>query len=171
LRAFYLVDALVDQQLTDVLSRFDRQLAAQQALVDRFSFISPAIVANEGMASLAGNGTRRYERFKQQVIGYHESWKSYFVPRVLNGIAIVETDFERFPRWSWQEENAATHRAGRCIDQDCTAPGGRRGHGAARGMAVGQKAVGVGIAVRRLIATLSISAESRLGGLASDTDE
>ncbi|WP_394828226.1 ABC transporter permease subunit [Pendulispora albinea] len=111
LRAFYLMDAFVDQQLTDVLSRFDRQLGAQQALVDRFGFISPAIVANEGMASLAGNGTRRYERFKQQVIAYHESWKSYFVPRVLDGIAIVETDFERFPRWSWQEENAATVRA------------------------------------------------------------
>ena len=63
------------------------------------------------MASLAGNGTRRYERFKQQVIGYHELWRGYFVPRVRNGIAIVEADFERFPRWSWQEENAATVRA------------------------------------------------------------
>lgn len=111
MRAFYLMEEFVDQQLTEVLARFDRQLAAQQVLVDRFSFISPAIVANEGMASLAGNGTRRYERFKQQVIGYHELWRGYFVPRVRNGIAIVEADFERFPRWSWQEENAAAVRA------------------------------------------------------------
>lgn len=110
MRAFYLMDEFVDQRLTELLSRFDRQLAAQQALVDRFSFISPAIVANEGMASLAGNGTRRYEQFKQQVIGYHERWRDYFVPRVRNGIAIVEADFAHFPRWSWQEENAAAVR-------------------------------------------------------------
>jgi ABC-2 type transport system permease protein len=111
MHAFYLMEEFVDQRLTEVLVRFDRQLSAQQMQVDRFSFISPAIVANEGMASLAGNGTRRYERFKQQVIGYHELWRGYFVPRVRNGIAIVEADFERFPRWSWQEENTATVRA------------------------------------------------------------
>jgi hypothetical protein len=35
----------------------------------------------------------------------------------------------------------------------------RRSDGAARGMAIWHKAVGVGIAVRRLIATLSTSAE------------
>jgi ABC-2 type transport system permease protein len=111
LRAFYQMEAFVDQELSEVLSRFDRQLAAQQVLVDRFSVISPAIVANEGMASLAGNGTRRYERFKQQVVGYHEAWRAYFVPRIRNGIAIVEADFESFPRWSWEEENPATLRA------------------------------------------------------------
>jgi ABC-2 type transport system permease protein len=111
LRAFYLMEEFVDQQLSEVLARFDRQLALQQALVDRFGFISPAIIANEGMASLAGNGTRRYERFKQQVIGYHEAWRAYFVPRVRDGIAIVEADFARFPRWSWQEESPATVRA------------------------------------------------------------
>ncbi|WP_447725568.1 DUF3526 domain-containing protein [Sphingomonas koreensis] len=111
MRAYYLMEEFVDQRLTEVLARFDRQLAAQQVLVDRFSFISPAIVANEGMASLAGNGTRRYERFKHQVIGYHEAWRGYFVPRMRNGIAIVEAVFARFPRWSWQEENAVTVRA------------------------------------------------------------
>lgn len=111
MRAYYLMEEYVDQRLADVLARFDRQLAAQQILVDRFSFISPAIVANEGMASLAGNGTRRYERFKQQVIVYHKGWRGYFVPRVRNGVAIVEADFTRFPRWSWHEEKASAMRA------------------------------------------------------------
>lgn len=111
MRAFYQMDDYVDRRLNGVLARFDRQLAGQQALVERFSFISPAIVANEGMASVAGNGTRRYERFRQQVIGYHERWRSYFLPRVRNGIAIVEADFARLPRWSWQEEAAAVVRA------------------------------------------------------------
>lgn len=111
MRAFYQMEAFVDEQLSEVLSRFDRQLAAQQVLVDRFSFISPAIVANEGMASLAGNGTRRYERFKQQVVGHHEAWRAYFVPRIQNGVAIVEDDFEGSPRWSWEEESPAIVRA------------------------------------------------------------
>lgn len=111
MRAFYLMDEFVDQRLNEVLAGFDRQLARQQLLVNRLGFLSPAIIANEGMASLAGNGTRRYEAFKQQVIQYHEDWRRYFVPRVRDGIAIVEADFARFPRWSWQEENSATVRA------------------------------------------------------------
>lgn len=110
MRAYYLMEEFVDQRLAAVLARFDRQLAAQQVLVDQLSFISPAIVANEGMASLAGNGTRRYERFKQQVIVFHQSWRGYFVPRVRDGIAVVEADFARFPRWSWREEDIATMR-------------------------------------------------------------
>jgi ABC-2 type transport system permease protein len=108
LKAFYLMNRDVDARVQQLLDAFDQSMAGQQALVDRFGVLSPAIVMNEGVASVAGNGSRRYLEFQRQVIAYHESWKAYFLPRVQDGIAIVEEDFTRAPRWQWREEATQT---------------------------------------------------------------
>jgi ABC-2 type transport system permease protein len=107
LRGFYLTQSNVDRRVQPMLDDFDARLAGQQALVDKFGVLSPAVVLYEGLASLAGNGSRRYQGFQRQAIDYHEAWKTYFVPRVLNGIAITEADCARYPRWTWREEPAA----------------------------------------------------------------
>lgn len=106
LRGFYLMNRDVDDRIQPLLDEFDAQIAGQQHLVDRFGLLSPAVVLNEGLASIAGNGSRRYREFQRQVIAFHEAWKAFFLPRVINGTAIVEADFSRYPQWSWQEERA-----------------------------------------------------------------
>ena len=80
-------------------------------LVERFGFISPAITAHEGMAALAGNGARRYMQFQAQVGGYHTQWKQYFEPRMMADTAIVPADFDRMPRFIWQETPASDVRS------------------------------------------------------------
>jgi len=105
LRAFFLADQQLDDEIEDALAAFDAQLAGQQAIVDRFGVLSPAIVIHEGMATAAGNGTRRYQRFQQQVTAFHGEWKRFFGPRILGGIAIMEDDFARMPRWTWRAED------------------------------------------------------------------
>lgn len=107
----YLLQRDVDNEIQPVLDQFDKQLAGQQALVERFSFVSPAITAHEGMAALAGNGSRRYLAFQGQVADYHAQWKQYFEPRMLADTAILPADFDRMPRFVWQEESNAAVRA------------------------------------------------------------
>ncbi len=107
----YMLQRDVDKAIQPVLDQFDAQLAEQQALVERFGFLSPAIVAHEGMAALAGNGSRRYLEFQSQVSNFHALWKQFFEPRMLTGTAIVEADFERMPRFEWQEAPASDLRA------------------------------------------------------------
>jgi ABC-2 type transport system permease protein len=102
-KGMYLLHKDTDTAIQSVLDRFDEQLAGQQALVERYSVLSPAIVAHEGMAALAGNGSRRYLSFQQQMSEFHVEWKQYFAPRMLNGTAMTEADFESLPRFSWQE--------------------------------------------------------------------
>ena len=99
----YLMQRDMDAQIQPELDKFDAQLAAQQVLVDRYSLLSPAIVAHEGMSSLAGNGSRRYLEFQRQVGDFHQSWKQYFEPRMLEGTAITEADFKQMPSFSWNE--------------------------------------------------------------------
>lgn len=111
-RAHYLIGRDTDREIEALLARFDAQLAGQQALVDRWSWLSPAIVANEAFATLAGNGSGRYLHFKQSVARFHGQWKAFFEPRLLAGTAISEDDLQRLPRFAWAEPDAATRVSG-----------------------------------------------------------
>lgn len=102
-RATFLADRDMDARLDAVLRQFDDQLNAQQALVDRFGPVSPAVVTYEGLSSLSGNGSRRYLAFKEQVDTFHDQWRRYFIPHILGGIAMSEGDLRSLPRWGWRE--------------------------------------------------------------------
>lgn len=102
-RAHYLIQKDVDEQIMDVLDEFDKQLAGQQQLVSSYGMISPAIVVYEGMTALAGTGSERYARFMEQIDAFHARWKDFFIPRILEGVAITESDIESLPRFSWVE--------------------------------------------------------------------
>lgn len=106
LRAFFSANLALDAELDDMMDHFDEQLARQQRMVDRWGFLSPAVVVHEGMAALAGNGAQRYLSFQQQVKVYHEHWKAWFEPRILEGLAVMPDDLDRFPQWQWRESSA-----------------------------------------------------------------
>ena len=110
-KAHYLMGRDTDAEIDGLLAAFERQLLAQQGLIERFALLSPAAVAHEGMSALAGTGSRRYTRFVQQVGGYHAGWKTFFEPKILDGIAMTEADLAALPRFAWQEEPVAELRA------------------------------------------------------------
>mgnify|MGYP002784293083 CR=1 FL=1 len=111
MQGLYLVQRDTDVELERLLEQFDRQLDAQQALVDRFGLLSPAIVMHEAMASVAGNGARRFVHFRDQVGAFHRQWKAFFEPKVLQGLAVTEHDLDTLPQFAWTERPAADARA------------------------------------------------------------
>lgn len=100
----YLIEKDVDEAIRPELDRFDVQQAKQQALLGRFSAVSPAAVAYEGMTALAGTGSRRQARFEAQTVAHHEAWKRFFFPRIDARDALAPADFDRIPAFAWQEE-------------------------------------------------------------------
>jgi ABC-2 type transport system permease protein len=106
LRAFFLASQELDVRIERSLDAFDTQLAGQQAVVDRFGLLSPAILVHEGMAALAGNGTRRYQQFQHQVTAFHGEWRRFFEPRITGGLAMTEADLAALPRFLWLEPPA-----------------------------------------------------------------
>ncbi|HZY19186.1 MAG TPA: DUF3526 domain-containing protein [Ramlibacter sp.] len=100
----------VDERIQPELDRFEQQQARQQALVARWSSLSPAAVAYEGMTTLAGTGQQRHALFLTQITAYHEAWKSFFLPRIEAGRAMTGADFAAIPTFHWQEERAASVR-------------------------------------------------------------
>jgi ABC-2 type transport system permease protein len=109
---FYATQEKVDRSIEPVLRRFDEQLTRQQTLVERARFLSPAIVTQEALNDIAGTSGWRYRHFLEQVNGFHESWKSFFVPKVFRQVKLTLADYARMPKFVWQEEelNRVTNR-------------------------------------------------------------
>lgn len=104
------VERQVDAAMQPELDRFDAQMARQQALVARYSVLSPAAVAYEGITALAGTGQRRHAHFMRQIDAYHRAWKDFFLPRIEASRAITPEDFAGMPVFQWQEEDPAAVR-------------------------------------------------------------
>ncbi len=96
-----------ERKVRPVLARFDHQLQQQQQFVERFRYVSPAIVAQAAIQDLAGSGTHRYQHFLAQVDAYHQRWREYFVPRILRKQQLTGSDLDLLPQFTYQQEDNA----------------------------------------------------------------
>jgi ABC-2 type transport system permease protein len=103
--------ALAVQEETDrlrrpVMEHFDRQVAGQQSLVNRFRFISPAIVAQAALNDLAGTDAARYQHFHVLVSEFHQLWRNYFISRIREQqkVKLTSVDYDHFPAFAFREE-------------------------------------------------------------------
>jgi ABC-2 type transport system permease protein len=95
-----------ERLIQPVLDHFDRQVAGQQALVDRFRFLSPAIVTQAALNDLAGTGVARYRHFLSLVAGFHQQWQAHFYPRIVQKAQLQAADYDRFPTFIFSEESS-----------------------------------------------------------------
>jgi len=105
------VNDATERSVQPVLEHFDAQLAAQQQMVDRFRYLSPAIVAQSAFNDLAGVGVHRYAHFQAQAADYHRRWREFFTPRILKRQKLSAADVDQVPAFSYREEDAAAVRA------------------------------------------------------------
>ena len=94
----------VDRRVQPVLTRFDEQLERQQALVDRYRFLSPAVIAQASLFDIAGSSAHRYQHFVQLADEFHGAWRAYFGPRIIKNEPVSREDVDRFPRFRFVEE-------------------------------------------------------------------
>jgi ABC-2 type transport system permease protein len=95
----------LDRQMEPVLARFDDQLDRQQTLVDRYRFLSPAILAQSSLLDIAGTSAHRYKHFLGLTDEYHRTWRTYFSERVFNNQPMTPDDVDRLPRFRFKEES------------------------------------------------------------------
>ena len=103
----------VNRRLEEVTADHDARRAEQIALVRRYRFLSPALLAQEVLIDAAGTGDARFARFRSQVRTFAEQWRQFFVPAILAGEqmdASVLADVPRF-RLTDEESDAVARRA------------------------------------------------------------
>jgi len=96
------VAAEVERRVRPVLDRYSQQLTAQQQIVARARFLSPAILMQDALNDIAGTGAARHRAFVQQVEQYHERWRAHFV-RLIFEKARLE-DYSGLPRFAFEDE-------------------------------------------------------------------
>ena len=73
----------VNRRLEEVTAEHDARRAEQIALVSRYRFLSPALLAQEVLIDAAGTGDARFAAFQSQVRVFAERWREFFVPAIL----------------------------------------------------------------------------------------
>jgi ABC-2 type transport system permease protein len=105
---FYTIGVAVQQEvekkMQPVMAEFDRQLDNQQALLDRYRYISPAIVAQAALNDIAGSGVHRYKHFVRLADDFHSEWRAWFVPRILKRERLTRAVIEELPSFRFREE-------------------------------------------------------------------
>lgn len=101
------IQSETERLIQPALEHFDRQVLGQQSLVDRFRFLSPAIVTQAALNDIAGAGLARYQHFLHLVDAFHQSWRAHFTPRILQKAQLIAEDYDRFPVFQFHEESLA----------------------------------------------------------------
>lgn len=107
-RDFYVVGIAVqdevERKMRPVLAAFDEQLDRQQALLDRYRFLSPAIAAQAALHGIAGTGTHRYKHFVARAGEFHEEWRTWFARRTIKGQRLTASDIDALPSFRFRDE-------------------------------------------------------------------
>ncbi len=82
--------------------RFDTQLAAQQALVSRWRWLSPAVVTQLTLLDLAGTGDLRYTRFRHEVDAYVAELRAYFLPMIARSAKLTRAGVAGMPSFDFE---------------------------------------------------------------------
>jgi ABC-2 type transport system permease protein len=96
-----------------ITARFDSELDAQQRLIDRWRWISPALVTHVALVDVAGTGTRRYRDFQRQSDAYITVLRAFYEPRITRGARLTRQDIGAIPSFTFDERTLgpATERA------------------------------------------------------------
>jgi len=101
------VQEALEKRAAPVLLAFRTQLAAQQTLVDKLRFLSPAIVLHEALGDVAGTGASRLQDFAKQVDTFQAAWRRYFFSRIHARQKLTSADHATLPRFAFVEETPA----------------------------------------------------------------
>ena len=98
----------IEKAVRPLYDEFQGQLNRQESLVQRFQFISPAIMMQLALNEVSGNSADRYEHFLNQAYDFHARWGEYFSVKFLQRDPLRPADYDRFPAFQFQEESFGT---------------------------------------------------------------
>ena len=94
----------VEKAVRPLYDRFQAQLNRQEALVQRFQFISPAIMMQLALHEISGTSANRYEHFLGQAYDFQSRWSEYFTVKFLQRYPLRPADYDEFPTFEYQAE-------------------------------------------------------------------
>jgi ABC-2 type transport system permease protein len=94
----------IEKAIRPLYDGFQDQLNKQEELVQRFQYLSPAIMMQLALNEVSGTSADRYEFFLNQVYSFHDEWKEYFSTKFLQRYPLKPADYDNFPDFSYEEQ-------------------------------------------------------------------
>jgi ABC-2 type transport system permease protein len=102
--SFYAEQEAIDNRVEPILEEFDGQVTKQQRFIQRFQFLSPAIIANDLLSDIAGTSADRFRRFRAVSEDFHKEWREFFVYKIFRKETFTLADYHRIPVFKYEEE-------------------------------------------------------------------
>lgn len=83
----------------ETAAELDAVLAKRRVFVRLAKYLSPAVLAQESWADLAGTGTDAVLEFRLHAKNFSERWQAYCVPLILGGQMMRVGDYDAIPRF------------------------------------------------------------------------
>ncbi|HUA85072.1 MAG TPA: DUF3526 domain-containing protein, partial [Bryobacteraceae bacterium] len=100
----YAVQMEVDRLTQPVFDHFEAQIASQEAVVNRFRFLSPAILAQKALNDISGTGVDRYRGFRASFDRFLTAWQDFFFRRISERALISSQELDSLPKFSYPDE-------------------------------------------------------------------
>ena len=98
----------IEKSVRPIYDEFQAQLNRQEALVQRFQYLSPAIMMQLALNEISGTSADRYEHFMNQVYAFHAEWREHFSSLFLSQTPLRPEHYAEFPSFQFQEESLGT---------------------------------------------------------------
>nr|WP_292963390.1 MULTISPECIES: DUF3526 domain-containing protein [unclassified Allomuricauda] len=99
---------VVKEALEPIVSSYELQLHKQQEWSKKLQWLSPAIVAQESLNQLAGTSTADYEDYRDQVIGFAETWREHLMAYLYNNKPFGQQDYSSLPNFQFSYASNTT---------------------------------------------------------------
>jgi ABC-2 type transport system permease protein len=100
-------ETMIARRLQPTLTAFAARRGDRRAFSARLQYLSPAMLAQFGLAEIAGTGERRRQVFESQAVTFQQVWKNFFAPRLASARPLDAGDYGRMPLFNFEEEPAA----------------------------------------------------------------
>ncbi|SBV31828.1 conserved membrane protein of unknown function [uncultured Sphingopyxis sp.] len=98
------VEAKAENMAAPIFVKFQEQRQAQQGFTERLKFLTPAAVAQLALSDLADHGAQSYDDFNTQVERYHQKWRAYFLPAIVDNRLLTRDEVKNIPRFEYAPE-------------------------------------------------------------------
>jgi ABC-2 type transport system permease protein len=102
---YYATQQELRRRMMPEIQLHEDQLARQQAIINRYRFLSPAIVVQKTLNDIAGTSRARHEQFLAQVRSFNEECQKLFVPILFRKTGLRSSDYDVVPQFKFREES------------------------------------------------------------------
>ena len=96
-RWYYAFQHLGDQSVQELAAAYTNGLRQRYELVNRLSWLSPAINTQTSLNALAGTDLPAHLAFQQSATRYHDALRGFYYPYLFNKVAFTHADYAKEP--------------------------------------------------------------------------